>query len=114
MIHIGRGLIMKSKLLAVAASVLLASVANAAIIDFEDGTAPVNGPVPVHSYNVGGIQISFANATYSAPAAGYFLSIEKDFIRTINFVELSPANKSFFKRVRQIAFASWKRSRCRC
>jgi hypothetical protein len=57
---------LKPKLLAVAATVLLASAANAGVIDFEDGSAPVNGPVPVHSYSVDGIQVSFANATYSA------------------------------------------------
>jgi hypothetical protein len=59
---------MKSKLLAVAAFALLSSVANASTVitlDFEDGTAPVNGPVPVYTYNVGGVSISFANATYS-------------------------------------------------
>jgi hypothetical protein len=69
---------MKSKLLALAALLLLASAANAStttiMLDFEDGTAPVNGPVPVHTYNVGGIQFSFANATYSQPEASISIS----------------------------------------
>ena len=44
----------------------LASVANAATVtlDFEDGIGSGNGPSLVHTYDVGGIQIDFANAIY--------------------------------------------------
>ena len=53
---------MKSKLLAVAASVLLASVANAAtVLDFEDG---IDGSNQIHHHIVGGAEIIFANALY--------------------------------------------------
>jgi hypothetical protein len=38
--------------------------ASTLTIDFEDGTAPTAGPVPVKSYSLGGVGISFSDATY--------------------------------------------------
>jgi len=38
--------------------------ADAATINFDDGTAPTSGPEPVQPYNVDGVQSGFSNATY--------------------------------------------------